>query len=122
VTVTTDSQKRFLAMGLLVVLLILALPIAPLFLPKSLRDGIRMSQLMAKKDPFANIPCEGTKDVDACNFMLPTKPGPQQEKHRQAALKVVNRWESESRVKGGKASVSPIDLQRLRKAIQSENS
>jgi hypothetical protein len=48
---------------------------------------------------------------------IPETDDPLQEQRRRDALDVVKRWETEYRRKGGRASISPADLERLRRAI-----
>jgi hypothetical protein len=61
--------------------------------------------------------CKEGQNPGWCDFKARSKDSTMKEQHRKDALRVVERWETEYRRKGGRASVSAVDIERLRRAI-----
>jgi hypothetical protein len=61
--------------------------------------------------------CKEGQNPGWCDLKARSKDSTMKEQHRKDALRVVERWETEYRQKGGRASVSAGDIERLRRAI-----
>jgi hypothetical protein len=114
VKVDGNSQKRLLFGSVVpVVLLIAALPIAADLLAPAQRNG----QMASSGSIAAGDPCDEAQNQGSCDGKARATDSALKEQERKDALRVVERWETEYRRKGGRASVSAGDIERLRRAI-----
>ncbi len=107
--VDPESRKRLLFGGLLpFALMITSLPIAAELRTSTLRNvGSGLTSLRFDADEIVN---ESEPTAQAAVSKV-------KEEDRREALGVVERWESEHRMSGGRLTVTPQDIEQLRRAI-----
>lgn len=117
------THRRFLLTGVLPFsLLMIAVPLAPQVIPQ-IQDTFRVlnSRQMAMVSPASPITAELRYDKDTPRISPSIMPGLRKGR-RMIALDVIRRLEEQARRQGGEASLTPLDLRRLRNAFREAES
>ena len=118
-TLELSSRRRFLLFGILPVsLMLIAVPIAPQVLAQ-VQDNIRAG---GNRQVAMSTPSVPSLDANTYNpetpRISPTILPNLRKGRRMVALDVISRLQEEASRKGGNTQVSPLDLKRLRNALQ----
>ena len=118
-TLELSSRRRFLLFGILPVsLMLIAFPVAPQVLSQ-VQDNLRAvgNRQVAMSSP--NTPILEANNYDPRTPRISPSILPNLRKgRRMVALDVISRLQEEASRKGGNTRVSPLDLKRLRNALQ----